>query len=284
MKYRFMNEHRHEFALTLMCRVLRVARAGFYQWLHEPVSERAREDERLLDLIRSSYAASHGVYGARRVFGDLREAGESCGLHRVERLMRGHKIKAVRGYKTPRRVAGRPSIIAPNHLQRQFTVDEPNKVWVTDITYIRTWQGWLYLAVVVDLYARKVVGWSMKPTLGRELALDALLMAVWRRKPDNRVVVHSDQGSQYGSDDFKRFCAAHNLEPSMSRRGNCWDNAVAESFFSSLKKERIRKRIYKTRELARADVFDYIEVFYNRTRRHSHLGGISPEAFESAAA
>jgi putative transposase len=279
-----MNEHRHEFALTLMCRVLRVARAGFYQWLHEPVSERAREDERLLDLIRSSYAASHGVYGARRVFGDLREAGESCGLHRVERLMRGHKIKAVRGYKTPRRVAGRPSIIAPNHLQRQFTVDEPNKVWVTDITYIRTWQGWLYLAVVVDLYARKVVGWSMKPTLGRELALDALLMAVWRRKPDNRVVVHSDQGSQYGSDDFKRFCAAHNLEPSMSRRGNCWDNAVAESFFSSLKKERIRKRIYKTRELARADVFDYIEVFYNRTRRHSHLGGISPEAFESAAA
>jgi putative transposase len=284
VKYRFMNEHRHEFAITLMCRVLRVARAGFYQWLHQPESERAKEDERLLGLIRDSYAASHGVYGARRVFGDLREAGESCGLHHVERLMRVHKIRAVRGYKAPRRIAGRPSIIAPNHLQREFTVDEPNKVWVTDITYIRTWQGWLYLAVVVDLYARKVVGWSMKPTLGRELALDALLMAVLRRKPGNRVIVHSDQGSQYGSDDFKRFCMAHNLEPSMSRRGNCWDNAVAESFFSSLKKERIRTRIYKTRELARADVFDYIEVFYNRTRRHSHLGGISPEAFECAAA
>ena len=228
--------------------------------------------------------ASRGVYGARRVFGDLREAGESCGLHRVERLMRRNKIKAIRGYKSPRAIAGRPSIIAPNHLQRAFTVDAPNTVWVTDITYIRTWQGWLYLAVVVDLYARKVVGWSMSASLSRELALDALLMAVWRRKPDRRVIVHSDQGSQYGSDDFRRFCQSHNLEPSMSRRGNCWDNAVAESFFSSLKKERIRKRIYKTRELARADIFDYIEVFYNRTRRHSHLGGISPEAFKSAAA
>lgn len=284
MKYRFMNEHRREFSISLMCRVLRVARAGFYQWLHHPESERAREDRRLLELIRHSYAASHGVYGARRVFGDLREAGETCGLHRVERVMRNNKIKAVRGYKAPRHIPGRPSIIAPNHLQREFTVDTPNKVWVTDITYIRTWQGWLYLAVVVDLYARKVVGWSMKPTLSRELALDALLMAVWRRKPEGRVIVHSDQGSQFGSDDFKRFCAAHNLEPSMSRRGNCWDNAVAESFFSSLKKERIRKRIYKTREMARADIFDYIEVFYNRSRRHSHLGGISPEAFETAAA
>ena len=284
MKYRFMIEHRHRYAVTLMCRVLHVARAGFYEWLRESVSSRAKEDARLLELIRQSYAASHGVYGARRVFGDLREVGETCGLHRVERLMRRHKIKAVRGYKAPRAIAGRPSIIAPNHLQREFTVDAPNKVWVTDITYIRTWQGWLYLAVVVDLYARKVVGWSMKPSLSRELALDALLMAVWRRTPTSPVIVHSDQGSQYGSDDFRRFCQAQNLEPSMSRRGNCWDNAVAESFFSSLKKERIRKRIYKTRDLARADIFDYIEVFYNRSRRHSYLGGISPEAFESAAA
>jgi putative transposase len=284
VKYRFMNEHRHEFAITLMCRVLKVARAGFYAWLHQPDSERHREDQRLLSLIRNSYAGSHGVYGARRVFGDLREAGETCGLHRVERIMRAHKIKAVRGYKAPRHIAGRPSLVAPNHVQRQFTVDTPNKVWVTDITYIRTWQGWLYLAAVVDLFSRKVVGWSMKPTLSRELALDALLMAVWRRKPDAQVFVHSDQGSQFGSDDFRRFCREHDLQPSMSRRGNCWDNAVAESFFSSLKKERIRKRIYKTRELARADVFDYIEVFYNRSRRHSHLGGISPEAFELAAA
>lgn len=181
----------------------------------------------------------------------------------------------------PRTIAGRPSIIAPNHLQREFTVDAPNKAWVTDITYIRTWQGWLYLAVVLDLYARKVVGCAMKASLSRELVMDALLMAVWRRKPDRPVIVHSDQGSQYGSDDFRRFCRAQNLEPSMSRRGNCWDNAVAESFFSSLKIERIRKRIYKTRDLARADVFDYIEVFYNRARRHSHLGGVVPRRSKS---
>ena len=150
-------------------------------------------------------------------------------------------------------------------------------------TYIRTWQGWLYLAVVMDLHSRKIVGWSMKPTLAEEVVLDALMMAVWRRKPQQPVLVHSDQGSQYGSDDWKRFCDANTLAPSMSRRGNCWDNAVAESFFSSLKKERIRKRIYKTRDLARADVFDDIEIFYNRKRRHSHLGGISPEAFEQAS-
>ncbi len=164
--------------------------------------------------------------------------------------MQLNRIKAARGYKAPRRIAGRPSVVAPNRVQRQFTVVRANRVWVTDITYIRTWQGRLYLAVVIDLFARNVVGWSMKPTLSRELALDALMMAVWRRKPDGEVIVHSDQGSQYGSDDRQRFCRANNLAPSMSRRGNYWDNAVAESFFSSLKKERIRKRIYKTRDLA----------------------------------
>lgn len=283
MKYRFIDDHRHVFRVAPMCRMLQVTRGGFYQWLEKPESDRAMEDRRLLGLIRDSYEASGGVYGARRVFGDLREVGESCGKHRVAKIMRNHKIKAIRGYKAPRRIVGRPSIIAPNRLQRQFTVDQPDQAWVTDITYLRTWQGWLYLAVVIDLHSRKVIGWSMKPTLAREGVLDALLMAIWRRKPTKAVIVHSDQGSQYGSDDWQRFCRAHGLQPSMSRRGNCWDNAVAESFFSSLKKERIRKRVYKTRDLARADVFDYIEVFYNRTRRHSHLGGVSPEAFEKAS-
>lgn len=266
-----------------MCRVLDVSRSGFYQWLHQPMSDRATEDLRLLALVRASYAANGGVYGSPRVFQDLREAGERCGKNRVARLMRTHKIKALRGYKAPRAIAGRPSIIASNKLQREFTVAQPDRIWATDITYIRTWQGWLYLAVVVDLYSRKVVGWSMKPTLARELVLDALVMAIWRRRPKARVMIHSDQGSQYGSDDWLRFLKANNLEPSMSRRGNCWDNAVVESFFSSLKKERVKKRIYKTRDLARADVFDYIESFYNRTRRHSHLGGVSPEAFEHAS-
>ncbi|WP_205246965.1 IS3 family transposase [Enterobacter hormaechei] len=283
LKYRFINEHRTVWGVMTMCRVLNVARAGFYAWLHNPVSARDKDNQRLLMLIRDSYSLSGGVYGYRRVHGDLNEIGETCGKNRVGRIMQQNRIKAVRGYKAPRRIAGRPSVVAPNRVQRQFTVVRANQVWVTDITYIRTWQGWLYLAVVIDLFARNVVGWSMKPTLSRELALDALMMAVWRRKPDGEVIVHSDQGSQYGSDDWQRFCRANNLAPSMSRRGNCWDNAVAESFFSSLKKERIRKRIYKTRDLARADIFDYIEVFYNRARRHSHLGGVSPEAFEQAS-
>ncbi|HGY3848200.1 IS3 family transposase [Escherichia coli] len=283
LQYRFINEHRTVWGVMTMCRVLDVARAGFYAWLHNPVSARDKDNQRLLTLIRDSYSLSGGVYGYRRVHGDLNEIGETCGKNRVGRIMQLNRIKAVRGYKAPRRIAGRPSVVAPNRVQRQFTVVRANQVWVTDITYIRTWQGWLYLAVVIDLFARNVVGWSMKPTLSRELALDALMMAVWRRKPDGEVIVHSNQGSQYGSDDWQRFCRANNLVPSMSRRGNCWDNAVAESFFSSLKKERIRKRIYKTRDLARADIFDYIEVFYNRARRHSHLGGVSPEAFEQAS-
>lgn len=249
-----------------MCRVLCVARAGFYAWLHKPVSARDKDNQHLQALIRDPYSLSGGVYGYRRVHGDLNEIGVSCGKNRVSRIMQLNRIKAVRGYKVPRRIAGRPSVVAPNRVQRQFTVVRANQVWVTDITCIRTWLGWL-----------------MKPTLSRELALDALMMAVWRRKPDSEVIVHSEQGSQYGSDDWQRFCRANNLAPSMSRRGNCWDNAVAESFFSSLKKERIRKRICKTRDLARADIFDYIEVFYKRARCHSHLGGVSPEAFERAS-
>jgi putative transposase len=259
VKYQFVLAHRDRWSIQLMCRMLQIARSGFYAWLHKPMSERAIEDQRLLGLIKDSYAASSGVYGSPRVFLDLREAGETCGKHRVARIMRTHKIKALRGYKAPRHIVGRPSLIAPNRLQREFTVDAPDIAWVTDITYIRTWQGWLYLSVVVDLFSRKVVGWSMKPSLSREVALDALLMAVTRRRPTEKVIVHSDQGTQFGSDDWMRFCTDNGLVPSMSRRGNCWDNAVAESFFSSLKKERIKKRLYKTRDLARADIFDYIE-------------------------
>ena len=266
-----------------MCRVLRLSTSGFYEWLKKPFSARAIEDKRLIALIRASHAASGGVYGSPRVFADLREVGETCGKDHVARLMRVHKIQGARGFKRPRGVGGKPSVVSPNRLQRRFTVTRPNQVWVTDITYIRTWQGWLYLSVVLDLYARRVVGWSMKPTLSRTLVVDALLMAVWRRLPKGSVMVHSDQGSQYGSDDWLRFCREHRLVPSMSRRGNCWDNAVAESFFGSLKKERVRKKIYRTRDEARSDVFDYIEMFYNKVRRHSHLGDVSPEAFETAS-
>jgi len=236
-----------------MCRALKVHRSGFYAWTHKPVSARKKEDLRLLELIKDSYDASGGTYGSRRVFTDLREAGESCGYHRVTRIMRENRIRAIRGYKKPRYRASQPNVVVPNRLEQKFQVDRPNAAWVTDISYIRTWQGWLYLATVLDLYARRVVGWSMKPTLSKEIVIDALLMAVWRRKPTNPVIVHSDQGSQYGSDEWGRFCAQHNLVPSMSRRGNYYENAVAESFFSSLKKERIRKKIYRTHTEARTD-------------------------------
>lgn len=266
-----------------MCRVLRVHRSGYYAWLKRPLSDRAIEDQRLLALIKASHEATDGVYGSPRIFRDLREAGETCGRHRVARIMKANRIKGITVRKRPRYRAGTPSLLAPNRLDRKFTVDAPNKVWATDITYIRTWQGWLYLAAVMDLYSRKIVGWSMKRSLHRDIVLDAILMAVRRRRPRQPVLVHSDQGTQYGSDDWHRFCRDHGLEPSMSRRGNCWDNAVAESFFGSLKRERVNRRNYKTVSEARADVFDYVEMFYNPRRRHSHLGDVSPEAFERAS-
>jgi len=280
LKYAFMQQHVHEFRLSSMCRVLKVNRSGYYAWRAQPLSERGRADEVLLTSIRQSYEDSGGVYGSPRVLQDLKEAGVRCSVKRVARLMRQAKLRSLRGYKRPRWRRGETAEVAPNRLEREFTQDKPDQAWVTDITYIRTHEGWLYLAVVIDLYSRAVVGWSMKATMATELALDALMMAVWRRRPVAPVIIHSDQGSQFGSDEFTRWCRAHQLVPSMSRRGNCWDNAVAESFFSSLKKERIKRHIYATRSEAKSDVFDYIEGFYNSKRRHSHIGQLSPKAFE----
>lgn len=279
--YQFIEAHRHQHPVQLMCRVLGVAPSGYYEWLKHPISNRAQEDARLLRLIRASFIASHGVYGAPRVFLDLREAGETCSKHRVARLMRENGLRALHGYRTRRISVNKPAVLIPNILKRQFTVTKRNRVWVTDITYIRTWQGWLYLAVVMDLYSRRIVGWATRATIHRELVLDAVLMALRRRRP-RHALIHSDQGTQYGSDAWRRFCRSNHLVPSMSRRGNCWDNAVAESFFSSLKKERIRKRIYRDRETATKDIANYIEPFYNQTRRHSHLGGVSPAEYESS--
>lgn len=280
--YEFIQAHQREYNVRTMCRVLSVAPSGYYKWLQVPVSKSRQEDARLLRLIRASFLASQGIYGAPRVFLDLREAGETCRKHRVARLMREAGLRARHGYRVRRWAAGKPAVLVPNLLKRQFTATQPNKAWVTDITFIRTWQGWLYLAVVMDLFSRMIIGWAGGPTLHGELVLNAVLMAVRQRRRPRGTVVHSDQGTQYGSDAWRRFCRSNHLEPSMSRKGNCWDNAVAESFFSSLKKERIKKQIYKNRALATADVADYIESFYNRTRRHSHLGGLSPEQFEAA--
>ncbi len=223
---------------------------------------------------------SSNIYGSPRVYRDLREEGIVCSKNRVARLMRQAKLRSVRGFRRSGFKAGKPASTAPNRLQQQFTVTRADQTWVTDITYIRTYEGWLYLDVVIDLFSRSVVGWAMQSRMTTDLALNALMMAVWRRKPKQPVVIHSDQGSQFGSDDFTTWCKDHNLIVSMSRRGNCYDNAVVESFFSTLKKERIRRRIYATRDEAKSDLFDYIEGFYNRTRRHSHLGLLSPLEFE----
>lgn len=282
MKYAFIREQSREHRIVTLCRMLGVTRSGYYAWIKRPVSKRARDDLRLVRRIRRFHDESDRTYGSPRVHADLREAGESCGVNRVARLMRKHGISARPARRRHRYVSGKPASVAPNHLKREFDTAAPDQAWVTDITYIRTWEGWLYLAVVLDLYSRRVIGWSMQRRMDRTLALNALLMSVRRRRPKGRVLVHSDQGSQYGSDDWIRFCRSHRLRPSMSRRGNCWDNAVAEAFFGSLKRERIRRRVYATRDAARADVFDYIEMFYNSRRRHSYLGGVSPEAFEAS--
>jgi putative transposase len=279
--YDFIKAQSRTFPVQALCRVLDVAPSGYYAWLKQPLSNRAQEDARLLRLIRASFVASQGIYGAPRVFLDLREAGETCSKHRVARLMRENRLRALHGYRTRRWSVGKPAVLIPNLLQRRFTVSRPNRAWVTDITYVRTWQGWLYLAVVMDLFSRKVVGWAARPTIHRELVLDAVLMAVRARRPLG-TLIHSDQGTQFGSDAWRRFCRSHRLEPSMSRKGNCWDNAVAEAFFGSLKKELIKKQIYKSRDVATAAIADYIETFYNRSRRHSHLGGVSPAQFEAA--
>jgi putative transposase len=274
-------EHRPLFPVRTMCRCLRIHPSGFYAWLKNPLSNRAREDARQTALIRKAWQDSGQVYGYRKLHDDLLDMGETCCPNRVARLARLASVKAQIGYRRrPGSNGGKPSIVVDNTLDRQFDVDTPDTVWVTDITYIRTLEGFAYLAVVIDLYSRRVVGWSLQSRQTTDVVLQALLMAVWRRKPDNKVLIHSDQGSQFTSMDWASFLKAHKLEHSMSRRGNCHDNAVAERFFSSLKRERIRRRTYKTRLQARQDVFDYIEMFYNPKRKHARNGMLSPVAFE----
>jgi putative transposase len=232
-------------------------------------------------LIKQAWLESGCVYGYRKLHDDLRSVGETCCPNRVARLAGIEGIKAQIGYKHKAGFyGGKPSVAIANRLQQDFKVGLPDHAWVTDITYIRTHQGWLYLAVVIDLYSRRVVGWSMQSRMQMDLVLSALLMAVWRRKPQQKVIIHSDQGSQFTGYEWKAFLTEHNLEASMSRRGNCHDNAVAESFFHLLKGERIRRKTYATRKDARDDIFDYIEFFYNPKRKHGNNGLLSPIDFE----
>ena len=255
--------------------------SGYYAWRSSPLSNKQREDARLLGHIKQFWLESGGVYGYRKITADMRDIGESCGKHRVYRLMKAEGLRSQTGYhKRPGNRYSKPSQVAPNHVSQQFNIKEPNKVWVTYITYIRTHEGWLYLAVVLDLFSRQVIGWSMQPRMESEIVINALLMAVWRRKPEQEVIIHSDQGSQYNSYEWQDFLKDHNLCASQSRRGNCHDNAVAESFFQLLKRERIRRKTYLTRELARQDIFDYIEMFYNPKRRHGYSNDLSPVQYE----
>jgi len=267
--------------VRLLCKVMAVHPSGYYAWKQQPHSARAKDDQRLLGLLKQAWLESGSTYGYRKLTTDMRDLGETCGKHRVARLLRQEGLHSQTGYhRRPGKRGGAPAVVAPNHLDRQFTPEQPNRSWVTDITYIRTHEGWLYLAVVIDLFSRQVIGWSMGSRIDMELVLNALLMALWRRQPKEPVLVHSDQGSQFTGHDWQTFLREHNLVSSMSRRGNCHDNAVVESFFQLLKRERIRRKTYATRLDARADVFNYIEMFYNPKRRHNTAGGVSPVEFE----
>jgi putative transposase len=281
MRYAFIKGHHQQFSVRRMCSMLTVHPSGFYAWLKRPFSRRALEDKRQAGLLKKAWEESGKVYGYRKLHDDLQDQGETCCPNRVARLTRMAGIKAQIGYRRRSGTyGGKPSIVVDNTLDRRFDVTVPDTAWVTDITYIKTTEGFAYLAIVIDLYSRRVVGWSMQSRQTTDLVMQALLMAVWRRKPAGKVLIHSDQGSQFTSIDWTSFLKQHNLEHSMSRRGNCHDNAAAESFFSLLKRERIRRRTYKTRDDARQDVFDYIEMFYNPQRKHARNGMLSPVEFE----
>jgi putative transposase len=285
MRFAFIAKHRSIWPVAWLCEVLDVSRSGFHAWLTRSPSNRTRYDDALLGVMRASFIASDRTYGARRVWHDVLAEGLNCGLHRIERLMRGNAMRArPRRRSLPADTGERAvSAIAPNALNRQFHAAAPNRKWIADFTYIWTAEGWLYVAVVIDLFSRRAVGWSMSASMTAQLVIDALLMAIWRRGRADALMHHSDQGSQYTSEQFRRLLEDHGVNCSMSRSGNVWDNAAMESFFSSLKTERTERKTYRTRSEAKADVFDYIERFYNPKRRHSKLGYLSPVEFEKKA-
>jgi putative transposase len=286
VKFGFVAKHRGTWPVDVVCEALGVSRSGFYAWRTRPLSARARLDEQILITVRASFLLSDRTYGARRMIDDVRDAGHVCGRQRVGRLMRQEGLRArPRRRARPVDTGDRPvHMLAPNVLDRQFTATAPNQKWVADFTFVWTSEGWLYVAGVLDLFARRVVGWSMHATMTTQLVTDALVMAVWRRGSVDALLHHSDRGSQYTSESFQRLLRELGVTCSMSRSGNVWDNSVMESFFSTLKTERTNRKHYATRDAARADVFDYIERFYNPLRRHSTLGNVSPANFERAAA
>lgn len=283
MKFAFIHAHRAEFTVKAMCRVLGVSRSGYYAWHTRPPSKRARENRDLSEKIQVLHQRSRETYGSPRIWQDLQDMGVSCSQDRVARLMRrlGLRSKS-RGHYKVRRRSRRTTNVADNILNRDFTAERPNQKWVADLTYIRTREGWLYLAVVLDLYSRKVVGWAMAPYQHTELVEDALQMALAHRFPTEDLLHHSDRGTQYTSHKYTLLLKRHDIQISMSRAGNPRDNAVIESFFATLKTECV-DRYYQTRREARQTIFEFIEVWYNRARRHSSLGYLSPVQFEQTS-
>jgi putative transposase len=264
-----------------MCRYLKVSRSGYYEWLGRGPNQRQKSDEKLSKHIRKAFLKHKKRYGSPRIYQVLRAKGISCGRHRVERLMKEMGLRARPKRKFKNTTNSKHNFpVAPNLLNRQFHVNAPNRVWVTDITYIRTWEGWLYLAVVIDLYSRRVVGWSMSKNIDAELAIRALRMAIQRRRPKPGLLHHSDRGVQYACGAYQKLLQKNKMICSMSRKGNCWDNAPAESFFSTLKTECINDKIYLTRSQGIREIFEYIEIDYNRKRIHSSIGYVTPENFE----
>ena len=282
MKYRVIREYSCRYPIRLMCRALAVSPAGYYAWRERPESRRARHNRILLSEIRVIYRESRETYGSPSIWDALMKRGHDVGEKRIARLMRaeGIRAKTVKKWRATTQSNHRMPVAA-NALNRQFTVAQPNQVWAGDMTYVWTTEGWLYLAVVLDLYSRAVIGWALGARLTGDLAQQALTMAIHHRTPTAGLLHHSDRGSQYAATAYQQLLTTHGMTGSMSRRGNCWDNACVESFFGTLKRELIYHRQYGTRDEATRDIFEYIEVFYNRLRRHSTLGYDSPAEFEA---
>lgn len=283
MKYEFIRQHREEFKVRTMCRVLDASKSGYYAWVKRPISRRFQDNVRLVEDIQKIHAESRKAYGSPRIHAALLRQGVCCGHNRVARLMRLHYIVSRRQfYRKFRHATSHGRYSTSNLVNRNFQVAQPNHVWAADITVIWSGSGWLYLAVVMDLYSRRIIGWAMQSRMTEDLTISALAAALGQRKPESGLIHHSDQGSQYASDSFRRALQEHGIVPSMSRRGNCYDNAVVESFFKSLKAELCKGTRFRTREEARSMIFEYIEVFYNRKRLHSTLGYRSPVEYEKS--
>jgi putative transposase len=281
MKYRFITDHREIFRVGRMCKVLDVSRSSYYAWLHRPESARKKENRNLATRIRVIHGQKRKTYGSPRIHQELNENGVKCSRNRVARIMKQEGIRAIVPRKYKATTDSKHNLpVASNLLKQDFDIKEPNKVWLADITYIATLEGWLYLAAVMDLGCRRIKGWSMSNRLTKELALDAIKMAICNNPVTTGIIHHSDRGSQYASTDYQKLLADKGMIPSMSRKGNCWDNAPMESFFHTLKTEWVYGLKYNTRHEAKASLFRYIEIFYNRQRRHSALQYMNPCQYE----